>query len=163
MISWILTKVAIGEYLDAVNEEALKQNEIDCILSLRGGEAEDSSIEEENICFNLGITFFRVPIFDRGYWCKHDNNEEQVNVKLQLKTAAYMLDLLADRFKRILVHCTGGIDRAPFVVALHMSKMELEYQDDYVLSRTDLAFWVDKAYKFIKEKRPQIIRHMEWV
>jgi len=162
MISWILKKVAIGEYLDALNEEALAKERINCILSLRGGKEEDSSVEEETHCANLGIAFFRVPIFDRDYWTNHESGKGQAKVKIQCKAAAYILDLLVKRYKRILVHCTGGVDRAPFVVALYMANIELENQDDYPIKRT-LKYFIIEAYKFIKGKRTQIHEHMEWV
>jgi len=159
MISWITETIVIGDYSDALNEEALIQSKVDCILSLRGGEAENSSIEEEQLCHNLGIVFFRVPIYDMDYWTNHDSGKDQTNVKIQCRVAAHMLDLLTDEYKRIMVHCTAGIDRAPFVVAYYMGKVD----DEYSMTESDLKFWIDNAYKFIKRKRPQIMRHMEWV
>ena len=163
MISWILKKIAIGEYTDAVNTEALIQGKIDCVLSLRGGEAEDSSIVEESVCHSLRIAFFRVPIYDLDYWANHESHKGQTNVKIQCKTAVYMLELLAEKYNRILVHCTAGIDRAPFIVALYMANIELAHQGDYAFQNNDLKHWMSEAYKVIKEHRPQIIKHLEWI
>lgn len=159
MISWITETIAIGEYSDALNKEALIQSNVDCILSLRGGELEDSSNEEAQFCHNLGIAFFRVPIHDMDYWTNHESGKGQFKVKIQCRVAAYMLDLLTEKYKRIMVHCTSGIDRAPFVVAYYMGKID----NGYSMTKSDLKFWISKAYKFIEYKRPQIIEHMEWV
>lgn len=158
MITQITENVAIGGYPDAINTEALLKEKIDCVLSLRGGEVEDSSIIEESICHSLNIAFFRVPIYDINYWANHESRKGQTNVKIQCKTASYMLELLTEKYKKILVHCTGGIDRAPFVVALYMGKADSEFA-----TLSDLKYWVAEAYKFIKGKRPQIIPHLEWV
>jgi protein-tyrosine phosphatase len=144
MITWITGNVAIGEYSDAINNRLLKREKIDCILSLRGGELEDDSSFEERVCKNLGIYFFRAPINDL-YWSE---TGDQSNVKIQVKTATYMLKLLTKKYKRILVHCTGGIDRSPCVVALWLSNKNKSY--------------IDVVYADIKKKRPQIIEHYEW-
>ena len=150
MITWITETIAIGEYSDALNTESLKKERINCILSLRGAGVEDSSFDEKQLCDWLGIPFHRVPVTEMA---------RLVNVKIQLKTASYMLDLLTDKYKRILVHCTSGIDRAPFVVAYYMGKVD----DEYSMTESDLKFWIGEAYKFIKRKRPQIIEHWEWI
>jgi len=149
MITWITENVAIGEYSDVFNEELLIKEKIDCILSLRGHGIEESSFDEIEKCNWLGIYFYRIPVTDVG----------KTDVKIQLRTASYMLDLLTKKYKRILVHCTAGIDRAPFVVAYWMA-----IKDNLILPRCDdYRFWISRAYDFIQEKRPQIIRHMEWV
>ena len=143
MITWITENVAIGEYTDAVNEELLKKEKVDCILSLRGSGVEESSYDEIELCDWLDIHFYRVPIVE---------TEHSKVTKIQLRTAAYMLEQLTQKYKRILVHCTAGIDRAPFVVAYWMCK------ENYISMN-----WITETYKFIKEKRPQIVEHMEWI
>lgn len=154
MISWITENVAIGEYTDAYNRENLIKEKIDCILSLRGEGVEENAFAEIHICNCLGIDFYRVPVTDvRG----------TKNIKIQLKTAVYMLDLLAEKYNRILVHCTEGIDRAPFVVALYLTRLNADLAKATKLNTSDLKFWMAKAYDFIQDKRPQIKRHMEWI
>jgi protein-tyrosine phosphatase len=49
---------------------------------------------------------------------------------------------------KILIHCTGGIDRAPFVVASYLVKV-------YGLDLAD-------AYRQIKKVRPGVCEHPEW-
>ena len=156
MITWITENVAIGEYTDAVNEELLKKEKIDCVLSLRGGGVEIYSESEEELCRVLGIDFYRVPIMEY---------DKQEVTKIQLRTAAYMLEQLTEKYKRILVHCTAGIDRAPFVVARWIIKKDIIFagMTEYSYTEEDLKYWIVEAYKFIKKKRPQVIEHMEWV
>lgn len=150
MITWITETIAIGEYSDTLNTESLKKEKIDCILSLRGAGIEEDAFDEIGFCNWLGISFYRVPVIEMA---------SLESVKIQLKTASYMLDLLTDIYKKILVHCTAGIDRAPFVVAYYMGKVD----DGYSMTESDLKFHISNAYKFIKGKRPYIIEHLEWV
>ena len=154
MITWITENVAIGEYTDAVNEELLKKEKIDCILNLRGSGVEESSYDEIELCDWLDIHFYRVPIVE---------TEHPKVTKIQLRTAAYMLEQLTQKYKRILVHCTAGIDRAPFVVAYWMMKRDVEIDESSILSEGDKVFWIARAYEIIKEKRPQIVEHLEWI
>lgn len=158
MISWITENVVIGEYTDAVNEKLLKKEKIDCVLSLRGSGVEDSSNDERYLLYSLGISFFRVPVLETTFMS---------DIKIMLRVAAYMLKQLTKKYKKILVHCTAGIDRAPFVVAYWMAKKKykdgyegLRDLDDY---RDDCQFWVREHYRIIKKKRPQIMRHLEWI
>lgn len=164
MISWITDNIAIGEYTDVINEELLKKEKIDCILSLRTGLGLEESMNESYLDFleGLGIIYYNVPV---GI-----NPHKDINtIKIELRTAAYMLEQLTNKYKRILVHCTAGMDRAPFVVAYWMLKHEpcptlLKKGDDiFSMHKRDLRFWIIRAYEFIKEKRPQIIEHMEWI
>jgi hypothetical protein len=151
MITWITENVAIGEYTDAVNKELLDKEGIDCVLSLRGSGVEDNSNEEKDLLYGLGVSFFRTPVIEIGFL---------EDVKIMLKSAAYMLKLLSQKYKRILVHCTAGIDRAPFVVAYYLVTKDDEIES---ISSEDFRFWITRAYEFIKKKRPQIIEHMEWI
>jgi len=146
MITWITENIAIGEYLDAINEELLKKEKIDCVLSLRGGEAEQNNLYEEKLCRSLGISFCNLPVIEYDFLDI---------LKIQLKSAAYMLDLLSQKYKRILVHCTAGIDRSPFILASWLANKEyyrLDIKDQFV-----------EAYRDIKRKRPQIVEHYEWI
>jgi protein-tyrosine phosphatase len=56
--------------------------------------------------------------------------------------------LLHEPNTKILIHCTGGIDRAPFVVASYLVKV-------YGLDLAD-------AYRQIKKVRPGVCEHPEW-
>ena len=71
------------------------------------------------------------------------------------------------------MHCTAGMDRAPFVVAWWMATdvhgiEGFNLIEDGRIANDDLTggsivWWMGKAYEFIKKKRPQIRMHMEWV
>jgi len=149
MISWITENVAIGEFLD-INQELLEKEKIDCILNLRLS----VSTREDVVRQVLGIAYYHVSV----------GREQGLEpIKIELKVASYMLGLLAEKYNRILVHCTAGMDRSPFVVALYLTRLNADVSRATKLDTTDLKFWLDKAYNFIKEKRPQIIKHMEWV
>lgn len=162
MITWITENVAIGEYLDvvriperidAVEGKLLKVHKVDCVLSLRGSGLEDIdgyNEYERKLCKSNGIDFYRVPIME---------DDDKV-VKIQLKSAAYMLELLSQKYKRILVHCTAGIDRAPFVVAYWLAYnncVNMEW------NQKPCKKCIPEWYKEVKHKRPQIIEHMEWI
>ena len=70
-----------------------------------------------------------------------------------------MLTELFEKYERILVHCTAGMDRVPFVVAYWLNdKIDWALDID-----TNFSFNIRKAYAFIKKKRPQIIEHLEWI
>jgi len=69
-------------------------------------------------------------------------------VKKVLK-AADMIEALTHFNAKVLVHCTEGIDRTPFVAMVYVSKKyDMPYED---------------AYKLVKEKRPGTIYHWDWV
>jgi protein-tyrosine phosphatase len=141
MINWITDQVALGEYSDAINEELLKNENIDCILNVR---AEDEPSDAEmQLAQRLGIKYFHVAV----------NDYKGIECKIELKTAIYMFELLTEKFKRILVHCTAGIDRSPFVVACWLSGDDEPYE----------KYWVALAYADIKKKRPIIAEHYEWL
>jgi len=152
MITWITENIAIGEYTDAINEELLKKEKIDCVLNLRA--KDEASVVEKTLELFLGIKYFHVGVGS------HQGLEP---IKIELRTATYMLELLTEKYKRILVHCTAGIDRAPFVVAYWMVGNYWLFDDISYLQGEDLKFWIRKSYKFIKEKRPQIVEHYEWI
>lgn len=144
MINWITENIAIGEYTDAINRELLTKEKIDCVLSLRGGEAEQNNLYEEKLCRGLGISFCNLPVIEYDFL--------EV-LKIQLKSASYMLEQLSRKYKRILVHCTAGIDRAPFVVAAYLS--ELHKGEQYSVN-------MEYFYSKVKRLRSQIIEHWEW-
>jgi len=125
------------------------KEKIDCILNLRVNNTEEIADEilEETLdqCAKEGF----IPGYYHIEVGRHQGLEP---IKIELRTAAYMLELLAKKYKRILVHCTAGMDRAPFVVAYWIHKYN------------SMELWdFNKSYSFVKEKRPQIIEHYEWV
>lgn len=149
MISWITEKVAIGDYSDAMNRESLIKEKIDCIVCLR----RYLPVKEEALRNILKIPLFHISVGSR---------QGLESIKIELRTATYLLELLSEKYNRILIHCTAGIDRSPFVVACYMARMELECQDDFPIQR-DFKHWVTEAYKFIKRKSPQVMEHWEWI
>lgn len=137
MITWITENIAIGEYRDACNRELIEKEGIDCVLSLRI--VDDKG--EPLMLMQMGVEYYKIPVG------RHQGIEP---IKVELKVATYMLGLLAKKHKKILVHCTACMDRTPFVVARYLVKK-------------DIAYHMGKAYDMIKQKRPQIIEHYEWV
>jgi len=139
MITWITDKVAIGEYLDACNREALEQNKIDCVLDLRVVD----SLGEFLMLEQMGVHYFKLGI----------GREQGLEpLRIEIKNVASMIKLLAEKYNRILVHCTAGIDRSPAVVARYLSYEKYSF-----------ILGVSEAYKYIKNKRPQIKEHLEWI
>lgn len=76
-----------------------------------------------------------------------DVNIDEDSIK-QVQSFVNQLENLCAKGYNILVHCHAGIDRAPFVVALWLSK--------------NFNCTFQEAYDFVKEKRPQTIQHFEW-
>lgn len=137
MITWITENVAIGEYLDACNKENIEREKIDCVLSLRIID----DVGEPLMLMQMGVEYYKIPVG------RHQGVEP---IKLELKIATQMLKLLVERHNKVLVHCTAGIDRAPFVVS--------QYLVDQGIAQT-----IAEAYSIIKKCRPLIIEHYEWV
>jgi len=98
MITWITENIAIGEHIDAIHHETLIKENIDCILSLRTGLGLEEPINESYLDFweDLGITYYNVPV---GI----NSHKDLDTIKIELRTAAYMLNLLSQKYKRILV------------------------------------------------------------
>ena len=143
MINWITPNVAVGEYLD-VNMELIEKEQIDCVLSLRVLE----DYGEFTRLKQMGVKYFKIPVGRR-----HQGSQ---SIKIELRAAAYILEELTDKYSKILVHCTAGIDRAPFVVAYWLANKEY-----YTLH--NIKDQMIEAYKDVKRKRPQIMEHMEWI
>jgi len=68
---------------------------------------------------------------------------------LKTKRIAKLLGELSQQGFKILIYCHAGIDRSPFIGMLYLC---YKYDIDYA-----------KAYAWVKEKRPQIVEHWEWV
>ena len=140
MISWITENVAIGDYRDACNRENLIKEKIDCIVDL----TLEPTLGEEILARQNNIAYFHLPT---DY------------IKRELHCAcACLTALIVDKYERILVHCIGGIDRAPFIVALYLTRLDAELGKASGLDKSDLKFWMAKAYDFIQEKRKHHLR-----
>ena len=158
MITWITENVAIGERADFVfprlgdSQKRFKEAKIDCVLDL----TVNNDIVEGIFCDKLGINYYHIPV---------GRHQGLKPIKIELRTAAYMLEQLTEKYKRILVHCTAGIDRAPFVVAYWIAGYSGYGKDiNFIYSKEfNFNFWISKAYELIKEKRSQVIEHMEWI
>ena len=134
MISKITDQIYIGDQVDATNKELLEQLNFNCILNLNDRE----DLDEEKISKQLGINYivYKIP--------------EKKQFKIRLHEASEILKNLEDtKYDKILVHCEAGIDRAPFVVALYLSKK--------------LNVPIHKAYNIVKYFRPQTFVHTEWI
>jgi hypothetical protein len=77
----------------------------------------------------------------------HGNPKKPI-VKKILK-AGDMLEALTHFNAKVLIHCTEGIDRTPFVAMVYVSK------------KYDMSY--KEAYELVKEKRPETIFHWDWV
>lgn len=101
MISRIDEQIFIGTYLDADNHRLLKQLRIKYILDL--GWAESHPHPTFRYLWNL---IWPVP--------PEGNLDPE-----KLVSAIRYIDEAVRNGSRILVHCGGGVDRAPFIVALY--------------------------------------------
>jgi len=99
MITWITENIAIGEYLDACNREVLLANKIDCIVDLRI----EKPLGAEILARQNNIAYFHLPV---------GSSEENIKRELRCAYGCLMVIIGEYHYKRILVHCTAGIDRS---------------------------------------------------
>jgi hypothetical protein len=81
--------------------------------------------------------------------------------KIGLSNAFYVIKEYLSYNYKILVHCSAGIDRAPFVVASVLTLLNdlIPFKrNNYKFNTCNLG----EAYKEIKKVRPQICEHYEW-
>ena len=138
MIEQITGKVAICEALD-INAYNLSNGigPFDCVLNVNYQEFPG----EKELCEGLGIEYVWRP-------CPRKRSHTTEAMKNDLNLAAETLETLIKHYKRILVHCEAGIDRAPFVVAKFMvNSINLSLND---------AYWV------VKHHRKCTLEHYEW-
>ncbi len=134
MINQITPRIWIGDQVDALSEDLLKHYKFNCILNLNDRE----ELDEENLAKKLNINYivYKIP--------------ELKQFKTRLHEAPIILvNLQSTKYNKILVHCEAGIDRAPFVVALYLSKTK--------------NLPLSKAYNIVKYHRPCVVEHYEWV
>jgi hypothetical protein len=138
MINQITGKLAICEATDIIpiniSNGAIHY---DCVLNV---DQIDHPGERE-LCESLGITYIWQPV-------PRKRTKTNAQFKKDLCIAADMLERISSHYKRILVHCYAGFDRAPFVVAKYLSSVA--------------ALSIPQAYSIIKQQRP-IMEHYEWI
>jgi len=138
MINQITKNIAIGEYQDAMNEEALKHYQIDCILNV-------NEIELKN-----NLDYEKLDIYYWWHPIPRDRKTQTMETfKKDILTASYEVKYLTERYMRILVHCLSGIDRAPLVVARYLEIVA--------------GITIPQAYSLIKQQRKHIMEHYEWI
>ena len=155
MISKICKNVFIGEYSDVVSQfdktpdenrrllENLKRLGISDVLSLCNSDEEDCLNKKEERSFKTnqlaGIQLHHQPISIRHSSCKE-------TFKLALEK---INQILSENPKaKVLIHCFGGVDRAPFLAAAFLSfSRQIQLND---------------AYSDIRKIRPFVVEHYEW-
>lgn len=111
------------------------------------GDASDSiqsSAPKNIIC----LMHEAMPQNPRGIWMPLFRNDISAR-RSQLDATARLIDSYLKEGESVLVHCAGGIDRAPLIVAWYLHRFQ--------------NMTLDEAYKIVKEKRPQINLHPDWV
>lgn len=158
MISKITENIYIGEYSDIVGptpEETrsrikqIKALGIEHVISLcarvqitKEAEAFKANSQGNNLC--IWLHHQPIPV-NSNLAGRHDPFKRGLELALNEINAI----LLREPNAKILIHCTGGIDRAPFVAASYLVRV----------CGLDLA----DAYRQIKKVRPCVCEHFEWV
>jgi hypothetical protein len=194
MITPITPHISIGEFSDIIyGDDALKH--IDAVYALRRSgitsviNMREIDDEREQVAFREA---WRKGYFVRYYYCpvpidcgdctvyianrgqckscpKNAETLSKDNKFLQglelafLKLASILYD---DYQENVLLHCTAGLDRSPFVVAKYLCEKVKSVPDwDKQHKRMNFHFFknMTEAYAFIKTKRPQICEHPEWI
>jgi protein-tyrosine phosphatase len=68
---------------------------------------------------------------------------------VQLEILVTVVDTALARGEKVLVSCGQGMERSPLAVVW------------YLFRRRGMS--VEDAYRLVKEKRPQVIEHLEWL
>jgi protein tyrosine/serine phosphatase len=157
MISKITEHLYIGEYSDIVGLtteetksrlEQIKTLGIGHVISLcpriqitKEAEAFKANSQNNNLC--IWLHHSPIPVNS-----KLAGQRDPFKVGLELSLNEINAILLHEPNTKILIHCTGGIDRAPFVVASYLVRVcGLELAD---------------AYRQIKKVRPCVCEHYDW-
>ena len=138
-INWIVNRLAIGEYSD-IEVDRLTREHVTCVLCVR----ETISREDVDIMVKAKVRIMFCPL-------KVDPDQNPMEYMRECKIAVMFLNKAMLDGERVLVYCTAGMDRSPFIVALYMSS------PFYTLNK------LREAYKEIKKKRPVILEHEEWL
>jgi hypothetical protein len=159
MISKITPNLYIGEYLDVVGEsnqelidkaEALRTEGITHIVSLCSEGIEDTQIENEKRAYNYStFGWYHSPVPLSKELTAHMGKTDPFKFGLELALYEVHRILYNNPNAKVLVHCTAGIDRSPFVVAAYLVRYNL--------------MSLGEAYGLIKKVRPFVCEHHEWV
>ncbi len=96
----------------------------------------------------LPTNVVHIPIV--GTNSKADTNPDEVQVLfVQLEALVTVVDAAMARGEKVLISCGQGMERSPLAVVW------------YLFRRRGMS--VDEAYRLVKEKRPQVIEHQEWL
>jgi predicted protein tyrosine phosphatase len=159
MISQITNNLYIGEYLDVVGEtpqetakkiQALQAEGINHIVSLCSEGIEDHQILTEKQAYPkyVPIQLHHTPVPISQVSTSLLGRTDPFKFGLELAVYEVHGILYMEPNAKILVHCTAGIDRSPFVVASYLVRY-------CMMSLAD-------AYQLIKKVRPFVCEHPEW-
>jgi protein tyrosine/serine phosphatase len=155
MISKITESLYVGEYSDITGptpEETtsrLKQLQalgIEHVISLcaRGQITKETSAFKANSPLGIWLHHQPIPVNK-----KSAGRRDPFKLGLELALKEIVAILRDEPNTKILIHCTGGIDRAPFVAASYLVRV----------CGLELAY----AYSQIKKVRPCVCEHYDWV
>ena len=94
----------------------------------------------------LPTNVVHIPIVDTN---NHANSDETRALFVQLEALVTVVDTAMDRGEKALVSCGQGMERSPLAVVW------------YLFRRRGMS--VEEAYRLVKQKRPQVIEHLEWL
>ncbi len=121
-MDWITDQIAVGNIDDALAPGRLREQGITAVLGLN---------DFPTFIAGSGFEWRRVTLID--------GPGNQVD---DVRKALATLDVFLDHGHRILVHCTEGVSRAPFVTSCHLANLngwELEQAIEYVAARRRIA------------------------
>jgi len=185
MITFITNNLAIGEYSDIVgqtNKETLQKiRKLDELGITYVINCRETNSEEEQKGFNdawynesilIRYIYEPVPADPKMYEDGLVLQPDKITLGFEnvLFTIGRIL-FLQDRSDKILIHCTAGMERSPFIVArLLVTDVGSGWTDEdgtWLGHKGEPIFHqfrnMADAYKFIKSKRPCIIEHYEWI
>ncbi len=68
---------------------------------------------------------------------------------VQLEALVTVVDAAMARGEKVLISCGQGMERSPLAVVWYLFRWK--------------GMSVEEAYRLIREKRPQVIEHLEWL
>lgn len=184
MITFITNQLAIGEFSDIVgqtHEETLqkirnlKELGITHVINCRetNDEMEQKGFRDAwRKTILIRYIYEPVPADPKMYKGGLDLSMDKVRLGFQnVLYAIGQILFLQEREDKILVHCTAGMERSPFIVAkLLVDEVKSGWTDEegnWLGHKGKPTFHqfrnMADAYKFIKSKRPCIIEHYEWI
>ena len=95
----------------------------------------------------LPTNVVHIPIVDANH--RATNPDETQILFAQLEALLTVVDTAMARGEKVLVSCGQGMERSPLAVVW------------YLFRRKGMP--VKEAYRLVREKRPQVIEHLEWL